>query len=133
MQLRPADLSQNLPLQSYNAGFKWSSEALLPVISASISGRNSLYKHANVLLNSGVQISLIQLETTEILGLEGKGVSVTITKVGGKEEMTTKVFKVQVTSLDNQKTFTVKAICISCISDDVLNVKKKKRSLKVWV
>ena len=80
------------------------SEALLPVISASIGGGNGLYKHANVLLDSGAQTSLIRLKTAEILGLEGKCVSVTITKVGGEEEeMMTKVFQVQVTSLDNQK------------------------------
>ena len=104
-----------------------SSEALLPLISASIGGRNGLYKQANVLLDSGAQISLIPLETPAILGLEGKSVSVTITKVSGEEEeMTTKVLKVQVTSLDNQKTFTVKAIGISCISDDVVDVKTKE-------
>ena len=103
------------------------SEALLPVISASISGGNGLYKHANVLLNSGAQTSLIQLEIAEILGLEEKCVSVTITKVGDEEEeMTTKVFKVQVTSLDNQKTFTVKAIGIPCISDDVVDIKTRE-------
>ena len=103
------------------------SEALLPVISASIGGGNGLYKHANVLLDSGAQTSLIRLETAEILGLEGKCVSVTITKVGGEEEeMTTKVFKVQVTSLVNQKTFTVKAIGIPCISDDVVDVKTRE-------
>ena len=48
------------------------SEALLPVISASIGGGNGLYKHANVLRDSGAQTSLIRLETAEILGLEGK-------------------------------------------------------------
>lgn len=103
------------------------SEALLPVIAASIGGRNGLYRHANVLLDSGSQTSLIRLETAEILGLEGKCVSVTITKVSGEEEeMTTKAFKVQVTSLDNQKTFTVKAIGIPCISGDVVDVKTKE-------
>lgn len=102
------------------------SEALLPVISASISGRDGLYKHANVLLDSGAQLSLIRFETAEILGLEGKNVSITITKVGGEEEeMTTNVFKVQVISLDNQKTFTIRAIGIPCISDDVADVKTK--------
>ena len=35
-------------------------------------------------------------------------------------------FKVQVTSLDNQKTFTVKAIGIPCISDDVVDLKTKE-------
>ena len=102
------------------------SEALLPVISASIGGRDGLYKHANVLLDSGAQLSLIRFETAEILGLEGKNVSITITKVGGEEEeMTTKVFKVKVTSLDDQKTFTVQAIGIPCISDDVVHIKTR--------
>ena len=40
--------------------------------------------------------------------------------------MTTKVFNIQVTSLDNQKTFTVKAIGIPRISDDVVEVKTKE-------
>ncbi|XP_068678843.1 uncharacterized protein [Montipora foliosa] len=102
------------------------SEALLPVISASIGGRDGLYKHGNVLLDSGAQLSLIRFETAEILGLEGKNVSITITKVGGEEEeMTTKVFKVKVTSLDDQKTFTVQAIGIPCISDDVVDIKTR--------
>jgi len=71
------------------------SEALLPVFSASIGGRDGLYKHGNVLLDSGAQISLIRLEIATNLGLEGKSVSITITKVGGEEEeMITKVFNV---------------------------------------
>ena len=108
------------------------SEALLPVISASIGGRDGLYKHANVLLDSGAQLSLIRFETAEILGLEGKNVSITITKVGGEEEeMTTKVFKVKVTSLDDQKTFTVQAIGIPCISDDVVDIRTRDISIVV--
>ena len=102
------------------------SEALLSLISASIGGRDGLYKHGNVLLDSGAQISLIRLETATSLGLEGKSVSITITKVGGEEEeMITKVFNVQVTSLDNKKTFPVKAIGIPCISDDIVDIKTK--------
>ena len=42
------------------------SEALLPVISASIGGRDGLYKHGNVLLDSGAQIRLICLEIRRI-------------------------------------------------------------------
>ena len=95
------------------------SGALLPVISANIEDRNSFYKHGNVLLDSGAQISLIRLETAKNLGLEGKNVSITITKVGGEEEdMVTRAYKVQVTSLENQKTFSIKAISIPCISDE---------------
>ena len=102
------------------------SEALLPVISASIHGRDGLYKHGNVLPDSGAQISLIRQETAEALGLDGKKVSISITKVGGEEEeMTTKVFKVQVTPLDSKKAFLVKAIGIPCISDDVVDIKTR--------
>jgi len=102
------------------------SEALLPVIPASIGGRNGLYKNGNVLLDSGAQKSLIRLETATSLRLEGKSVSITITKVGGEEEeMITKVFNVQVTSLDNKKTFPVKATGIPCISYDIVDIKTK--------
>ena len=102
------------------------SGGLLPVISANIEGRNGVYKHGNVLLDSGAQISLIRLETAENLGLEGENVSITTTKVGGEEEdMVTRAYKVQVTSLENRKTFSIKAIGIPCISDDILDVKTK--------
>jgi len=102
------------------------SEALLPVVSASIHGRDGLYKHGNVLLDSGAQISLVRQETAEALGLDGKKVSISITKVGGEEEeMTTKVFKIQVNPLDSKKTFLVKAIGIPCISDDVVDIRTK--------
>ena len=40
--------------------------------------------------------------------------------------MTTKVFKVQVALMDNQKTFTVEAIAIPCTSDDVVDFKTKR-------
>ena len=100
------------------------SGALLPVVSASIEGRDGLYKHGNILLDSGAQISLICLETAENLRLEGKSVSITITKVGGEEEeMSTKAYKVRITSLENRKTFSLKAIGIPCISDDIVDVK----------
>ena len=70
-------------------------DALLPVITADISGQGRLYKRGNILLDSGAQVSLIRMET-ESLGLEGKNVSITITKVGGEEqEMKTKEFKAQ--------------------------------------
>ena len=102
------------------------SEALLPFISASIGGQDSLYKHGNVLLDSGAQISLIRLETATSLGLEGKSISIAITKVGGEEdEMITKVFNVGVTSLENKKIFPVKAIGIPCISDNIVDIKTK--------
>ena len=95
------------------------SEALLPVISLSIHGRDGLYKHGNILLDSGAQISLIRQETAEALGLDGKKVFISITKVASEEEeMTTKVFKVQVPPLDSKKAFLMKVIDIPCTSDN---------------
>jgi len=44
------------------------------------------------------------METAESLGLEGKNVFITITKVGDEEqEMKTKEFKVQVTTPSNKR------------------------------
>ncbi|KAK3736377.1 hypothetical protein QZH41_006148 [Actinostola sp. cb2023] len=101
-------------------------EAILPVLSANINNGNGLFKRGNVLLDSGAQISLIRQETAENLGLKGKDSSVTITKVGGQEEtMKTKEYKVQLTSIDNNKKFTVKAIGIPRISDEIMTVKTK--------
>lgn len=52
--------------------------------------------------------------------MEGKNVSITITKVGGEEqEMKTKEFKVQVRSPNNKTGFLIKAVGNPRISDDV--------------
>ena len=103
-------------------------EALLPIISASICGAKKLYKCGNVLFDSGAQIiSLIKQETAESLGLKGKDASITITKVGGEEEnVKTKVYKVPVTSLDTRRTYSVTAVGIACISDDVTEIEVDK-------
>ena len=99
-------------------------EALLPIISANICGAKKLYKRGNVLFDSGAQISIIKQETAENLGLRGKDASTTITKVGGQEEnVKTKVYKVPVTALDTRKTYSVTAVGIACISDDVTEIK----------
>ena len=77
-----------------------------------------------MLLDSGAQVSLIQQETAETLGLKGKDVSITITKVDGEDEtMKTKEYNVQLTCIDNNKCFTVKAISIQSISDEIPAVK----------
>ncbi|XP_028397204.1 uncharacterized protein LOC114521013 [Dendronephthya gigantea] len=102
-------------------------EALLPVISANISGENNLYKRGNVLLDSGAQLSLIRQKTAESLGLTGTDVSITLTKVGGEEqEITTKAYKVQVGSPDSKTKFVIKAIGIPTISDDILGTDTKE-------
>ena len=101
-------------------------DALLPVISADIGGQDGFYKRGNVLLDSGAQISLIRLDTAESLGLEGKKVSITITKIGGEEEeMKTKEFKVRVTSLENKRSFVIKAVGIQQISNNIAGITKE--------
>ena len=100
--------------------------ALLPIISVNICGSDKLYKRGNVLFDSGAQISLIRLETAENLGLKGNDVSITITKVGGEEEtVKTKVFKVPIISLDTRKTYSITAVGMFCISDDVTDIKSE--------
>ena len=77
-----------------------------------------------MLLDSGAQVSLIRQGTAETLGLKGKDVSITITKVGGEDEtIKTKEYNVQLTCIDNNKRFTVKAIGIHGISDEIPAVK----------
>ena len=94
--------------------------SMLPVICANICGPNGLYKRGNVLLDSGAQISLIRRETADSLGLKGKDISVSIIKVGGEEEeIQTKVCKIPVTAIDDQRRYSVKAIGIPCISDEI--------------
>lgn len=100
------------------------SEAILPVLSANIGSANGLFKCGNVLLDSGAQVSLIRQDTAETLGLKGRDVSITITKVGGEDEtMKTKEYNVQLTCIDNNKRFTIKAIGIHSISDQIPAVK----------
>ena len=93
--IRPSPLTQEADVRANSASITKKSEALLPVISAGIEGRDGLYKHGNILLDSGAQTSLIHIELAENLRLEGKRVSIMITRGGGEvEEMTTNAYKV---------------------------------------
>ena len=98
-------------------------EAILPVLSANIGNADDLFKRGNVLLDSGAQISLIRQELAETLSLTRKNASVT--KVDGEEKtIKTKEYKVQLSSIDDSsKRFTVKAIGIPSISDEIATVK----------
>ena len=99
-------------------------EAILPVLSVNIGSANGLFKCGNVLLESGAQVSLIRQETADTLGLKGKDVSETVTKVGGEEEtMKTKEYRVQVICIDDNKRYTVSAFGIDNISDEIPKVK----------
>jgi hypothetical protein len=98
-------------------------EAMLPVITVRISGKNNRHKQGNILLDSGEQISLICTSTANNLDLKGKDVSITIIKVGGEEEvLATKLYQVLITSLETGAKFTVKAVGIPHISDDISNI-----------
>ena len=95
-------------------------EAVLPIISANLSNSSGFFKRANVLLDSGAQISLIRQDTAAILGLQGQNVTVSITKIGGEEEIIkTKKYTVAVSSVDGNKQYSVKAIGIPVISNDI--------------
>ena len=76
------------------ASLSKSHESMLPVITANIFGPENIQKRVNVLFDSGAQVSLIRQQTADCLGLKGKGISVTITKVRREEEMKTKVYRV---------------------------------------
>ena len=98
-------------------------DSMLPVIAACICGPNGLYKRGNVLLDSGAQISLIKSETAENLGLKGRDVSVNIVKVGGEEEtIRTKSYRVPVSEIGDTKKYSITAIGIPCISEDVKGI-----------
>ena len=97
--------------------------SMLPVIAANIFGSDNIQKRGNVLFDSGAQISLIRQETADCLGLRGKGISVTITKVGGEEEeLKTKMYRVPVSSIDNSRKHSIKAIGIPCICDEIASI-----------
>ncbi len=105
------------------ASLSKSHESILPVITANIFGPENVQKRANVLFDSGAQISLIRQQTADCLGLKGKDIFVTITKVGGEEEeMRTKVYRVPVSAVDNSRKHSIKAIGILCITNEIASI-----------
>ena len=105
------------------ASLSKSHESMLSVITANIFGPENIQKRVNVLFDSGAQVSLVRQQTTDCLGQKGKDISVTITKVGGKEEeMKTKVYRVPVSAIDNSRKYSIKAIGIPCISDEIASI-----------
>ena len=97
---------------------------MLPIVLAEILGTDRASKQGNVLLDSGMQISLIRSSAAEELRLKGKDVTITIAKVRGEEEeITTKMFRVRVRSLENNASYSVTAVGISCISSNISKIK----------
>lgn len=114
---------------AFNAGVASLSEpheTLLPVITCKFYGQNGFQKQSNSLLDSEAQLRLIREETAVALGLKGNDTAVIIRKVGGEEEkIKTKVCRVAVSSPDNTEMFSIKAIAIPCISEEVSAVQLK--------
>ncbi|PFX16886.1 hypothetical protein AWC38_SpisGene18824 [Stylophora pistillata] len=109
------------------AAFTEGQGVLLPVISANLCGQNGVFKRGNILLDTGAQICLNRNDTAEVLGLKGRDTSVTITEVGGEEEtIKTKEYRVPVNALDDTRKYSVKAIGIPNIGDDVTAVQTSK-------
>ena len=103
------------------AAFAAGKGALLPVMSAIIHGQNGIQKKGDILLDTGAQVSLIRSDSAELLGLKGRDTSVTIAKVGGEEEtIRTKEYRLSVSSGDDHKKYSITAIGIPNISDDVV-------------
>ena len=101
-------------------------KTLLPVITCKIYGQNGFQKQSNTLLDSGAQISLICKERAAALGLKGNDSAITLLKAGGGEgTIKTKVYKVPVSSLDNTKMFSIKAIGVPCNREEVSAVQLK--------
>jgi predicted aspartyl protease len=98
-------------------------QALLPTVVADVIGSHKVKQQANILLDTGAQVSLVRTCIAEELGLKGKDITMTIGKVGVEEEqLDTKVYEVRIRSLENRATHVIKAIGIPSISSDTSTV-----------
>ena len=104
-----------------------SGETMLPTVRAEIMGPQNVKKETNLLLDTGAQISLIRRSVAEELGLKGKSVNITMAKVGEEEhEMSTKMYRFRIRSLENQSIHTITAVGIPSISSDISGIKSDK-------
>lgn len=102
------------------ASIEHSCKTLLPIVLADVIGPDKESHESNIMLDSGSQLSLIRKSLAEELNLTGKDVTLTITKVGGEEEiLVTKMYSFTIRSLYDRKQYNVKAAGIEFISDDV--------------
>ena len=114
-------------VQNIHVGVKVASitgkEAVLPVIKTEFIGACERVREGNVLLDTGSQISIIRQAIVDDLGLTGSKATVTITKVGGVEEhVQTKMYKVPIRSLDTKERYSISAIALPCISEDIADI-----------
>ena len=98
-------------------------DAILPVVTGFVVGKNWKREEANILMDSGAQISLVRNDVAQRLRLDRKDVAITMTTVGGKEEeLKTKMYEVLIRSKENNSLFSLDAVGIPCISDEVTEV-----------
>ena len=98
-------------------------DAILPVVTGFVVGKNWKREEANILMDSGAQISLVRNDVAQRLRLDRKDVAITMTTVGGREEeLKTKMYEVLIRSKENNSLFSLDAVGIPCISDEVTEV-----------
>ena len=115
---RPSGSAQIASLQD-------KSMALLPVVTGAIKAQHNagLFTEATMFLDSGAQLSMIRNDLAETLGLENKPIKILISTVGGVEqELTTKMYKFHVCSVDGKTVQVIQAVGIPQISSEVSEV-----------
>ena len=111
-----------------------SNEALLPLLTVEALGQETV-KRGNVLLDSGAQISLVKEEFASELQLKGVPTTITVTKIGGEEEvLQTHRYRVPIREVDSGgKPIIIHAVGIPCISENVsaVNLDDLARKLNI--
>nr|XP_054755275.1 uncharacterized protein LOC129261240 [Lytechinus pictus] len=91
-------------------------EALLTVVTVEVAEKKT-WKKCNMLLDCGAQVSIIQQSLADELKLEGKEITVVISKLGGvEEEVITNEYKVNVKELGGRNSLPVTVISLPHIS-----------------
>lgn len=100
---------------------------ILPVITVTCSNphTDAIYD-ANVLIDSGSQLSVISESLACKLCLQGRNVSLTIGKVGGDEEIVNStLYKIHIKSNDNHVKYAVNVVSLPKISDSTTVIDMK--------
>lgn len=95
-------------------------ESLLPIISVTaINPGTQVQRPANILFDSGSQITIIRHDFAKELGLFGEDIDMEITKVGGQKiELETQVYHLAVKAKEEQSAgYTIKAVGMHYISN----------------
>ena len=97
--------------------------ALLPVLSAELIGKRHKAQPGKILFDSGAQISIVRECVARSLKLQGRSITMTISKVGGiTETVNTKLYDVAVRSNIDGKVQIIKAVGLEHIADEESNL-----------